>query len=140
VAFPTDARLVARARERLVRLAKKHGVRLRQSYARVGKRALIKHQRYAHARQFKRARKALRKLKTYLGRVMRDMKRKIACERELKEVFLRPLFLAERVLIQERKQRGRKVYSLHALRLSASARVRPTSRMSSAPRSRLQRQ
>ena len=50
VAFPTDARLMHRARERLVRLARHHGVALRQSYARVGKRALIKHQRYAHAR------------------------------------------------------------------------------------------
>jgi transposase, IS5 family len=36
VAHPTDARLMHRARERLVRLAKKHGVKLRQSYERVG--------------------------------------------------------------------------------------------------------
>ena len=49
VMFPTDAKLVHRARERLVGLARKHGLRLRQSYARVGKLALIKHQRYAHA-------------------------------------------------------------------------------------------
>ena len=34
--------------------------------------ALIKHQRYAHAHQFKRANRSLRKLKTYLGRVIRD--------------------------------------------------------------------
>ena len=61
--FPTDAKLLNRARERLVRL----GVSLRQSYARVGKLALIKHQRYAHAHQFKRANRSLRKLKTYLG-------------------------------------------------------------------------
>jgi ABC transporter substrate binding protein len=54
-----------RARERLVRLANKLGVSLRQSYRRVGKLALIKHQRYAHAHQFKRANKSLRKLKTY---------------------------------------------------------------------------
>jgi IS5 family transposase len=40
-AFPTDAKLMHRARERLARLAKKHGVRLRQSYARLGKRALM---------------------------------------------------------------------------------------------------
>ena len=53
------------------------GVELRQSYARVGKFALIKHQRYAHAKQFKRANRALRKLKTYLGRVIRDIGRKI---------------------------------------------------------------
>src|SRR6267378_6935138 len=69
VMFPTDAKLINRARERLVRLAKKLGVSLRQSYRRVGKLALIKHQRYAHAHQFKRANKSLRKLKTYLGRV-----------------------------------------------------------------------
>jgi IS5 family transposase len=62
-----------RAREILVRLAKRCGVELRQSYARVGKLALIKHQRYAQAHQFKRANKALRKLRTYLGRVIRDI-------------------------------------------------------------------
>src|SRR6266700_1189557 len=66
VMFPTDAKLLNRARERLVRLAKKLGVSLRQSYRRVGKLALIKHQRYAHAHQFKRANRSLRKLKTYL--------------------------------------------------------------------------
>jgi hypothetical protein len=58
VMFPTDAKLINRARERLVRLAKKVGFDLRQSYVRVGKRALIGHQRYAHAKQFKRAGKA----------------------------------------------------------------------------------
>ena len=41
VAYLTDAKLLNRARERLVRLAKKHRVVLRQSYARVGKLALI---------------------------------------------------------------------------------------------------
>src|SRR5262245_52374870 len=67
VTFPTDAKLIHRAREKLVSLARKVGVDLRQSYRRVGKLALIKYQRYAHAHQFKRAGKALRKLKTYLG-------------------------------------------------------------------------
>ena len=60
VAFPTDAKLMHRARERLVKLARKTGVSLRQSYERVGKYALIAHQRYAHAKQFKRANRALR--------------------------------------------------------------------------------
>ncbi len=114
VAFPTDARLMNRAREKLVRLAQKLGVGLRQSYARVGKLALIKHQRYAHAHQFKRAGKALRKLKTYLGRVIRDIRRRIAGDDGLWEAFVRPLYLAERVRSQDRRQRGRKVYSLHA--------------------------
>ena len=77
VTFPTDAKLMNRAREKLVRLAQLRGVALRQSYARVGKFALIQHQRYAHAKQFKRANRMLKKLRTYLGRVIRDIGRKI---------------------------------------------------------------
>jgi IS5 family transposase len=114
VMFPTDARLVNRARERLVRQAKQCGVKLRQSYVRVGKLALIRHQRYAHAKQFKRANRSLRKLKTCLGRVIRDIRRKTSGHDDLREAFVRPLYLAERVLSQDRRQRGRKVYSLHA--------------------------
>lgn len=60
VTFPTDAKLLNRAREKLMRLAQRHGVSLRQSYARVGKFALIQHQRYGHAKQFKRANRALK--------------------------------------------------------------------------------
>jgi IS5 family transposase len=116
VMFPTDARLLNRAREILVRLAKRQGLALRQSYARVGKFALIKHQRYAHAKQFKRANRALRKLRTYLGRVIRDVARKIDGRADLLgEIALdRLMALARRVLDQKQHQRGPKVYSLHA--------------------------
>ncbi len=114
VMFPTDAKLINRARERLVRLAHQWGVDLRQSYRRVGKLALIKHQRYAHAHQFKRANKALRKLKTYLGRVIRDIGRRIASNDALQQVFATELSLARRVRDQDYRQRGPKVYSLHA--------------------------
>ena len=114
VAHPTDARLMHRAREKLVTLAKKQGVSLRQSYQRVGKYALIAYQRYAHAKQFKRARRELRRLRTMLGRVMRDVARKIKGKAGLRDIFLRPLWLAERVRDQRQNQRGRKVYSLHA--------------------------
>src|SRR5215203_483589 len=51
VAFPTDARLYHKARCVLVREAKRVGLELRQSYRRVGKRALQKQGRYAHAQQ-----------------------------------------------------------------------------------------
>src|ERR1700728_997881 len=114
VAFPTDAKLMHRARERLAKLARDTRVELRQSYARVGKHALIAHQRYAHAKQFKRANRALRTIRTYLGRVIRDIGRKIRGEAELESVFAHPLMLARRVREQRQHQRGRKVYSLHA--------------------------
>jgi transposase, IS5 family len=112
ISFPTDAKLMHRARERLVRLARATGVVLRQSYARVGKRALIQYQRDAHAKQFKRAGKRLRRLRTMLGRVIRDVSRKISARPELTEVFALPLSLARRV--RDQRERGRKVYSLHA--------------------------
>lgn len=113
VTVPTDAKLLNRAREKLVRLAKLHGVALRQSYARVGKFALIQHQRYAHAKQFKRANRMLKKLRTYLGRVIRDIGRKIEGNGSLEAAFMKLLALARRVREQQR-QRGSKVYSLHA--------------------------
>jgi IS5 family transposase len=116
VMFPTDARLLNRAREILVRLARRCHIKLRQSYARVGKFALIKHQRYAHAKQFKRANRALKKLKTYLGRIIRDISRKRGSNADLLGgiALERMLALARQVLEQKQRQRGRKVYSLHA--------------------------
>jgi hypothetical protein len=89
-------------------------VSLRQSYERVGKHALIAHQRYAHAKQFKRANRALRTIRTYLGRVTRDIVREIKGDAELESVFAHPLMLARRVREQRQHQRGRKIYSLHA--------------------------
>jgi IS5 family transposase len=114
VMFPTDAKLTHRALVKLVWLARKHGVKLRQTYVRVGKYELIAHQRYAHAKQFKRANRALRKLRTYLGRVIRDIMRRIADNAALREVFAQMLSLAHSVRHQRQKQRGKKIYSLHA--------------------------
>src|SRR6266516_915477 len=114
VTIPTDAKLLNRAREMLVRLAQLTGVGLRQSYARVGKFALIQHQRYAHAKQFKRANRMLKKLRTYLGRIIRDIGRKIEHNEALEVKFTSLLALARRVREQQQRQRGPKVYSLHA--------------------------
>jgi transposase, IS5 family len=125
ITFPTDAKLLNRAREKLVRLAGFLGVKLRQSYQRVGKFALIKHQRYAHARQFKRARRCLRTLKTYLGRVIRDIERKIVENPYLEARFAPLLRLARRVHSQERGQRGPKVYSLHAPEVECIGKGKP---------------
>jgi hypothetical protein len=76
IAHPTDARLCHRALEKLVDLARRHDVALRQSYRRVAKRAAIMVGRYTHAHQFKRARRQLKFLRIRLGRVIRDIRRK----------------------------------------------------------------
>jgi len=77
IAHPTDARLMHRAIVKLVDLAKRNDIPLRQSYLRLAKRAAIMVGRYTHAHQFKRARRQLKFLRTRLGRVIRDIRRKI---------------------------------------------------------------
>lgn len=109
IRYPTDARLYDRMRERLVKEARKNGVALRQTYERVGKKMLRAQSGYAKANQFKRARKATKKLKTYLGRVVRDLERKCpAPENNLHELLL----LANRLLSQKRTDKN-KLYSVH---------------------------
>ena len=114
IAHPTDARLIHRAIEKLVDLAKCEGVELRQSYLRLAKRAAIMVGRYTHAHQFKRARRELKFLRTRLGRIIRDIRRKIEGDPTLEDRFGPLLDLALRVRHQEQRQRGAKVYSLHA--------------------------
>ncbi len=114
IAFPTDAKLLYTSMTRLVRLAKRHGVKLRQSYVRVGKLALIKSQRYAHAKQFKRHRREVRFLNTRLGRLIRDIGRKIDGDPALEAAFGDELNMAVRLRQQRQRQRGPKIYSLHA--------------------------
>ena len=114
IAHPTDARLCHRALEKLVDLAQRNDVPLRQSYRRVAKRGAIMVGRYTHADQFNRARRELKFLRTRLGRVIRDIRRKIADDETLRERFADLLALAARVRFQDHRQRGPKVYSLHA--------------------------
>jgi transposase, IS5 family len=114
IAHPTDARLCHRALEKLVDLAQRNQVPLRQSYRRVAKRAAIMVGRYIHAHQFKRARRQLKFLRIRLGRVIRDIRRKIVGNEPLQERFATLLALAHRVRFQDHRQRGHKVYALHA--------------------------
>lgn len=111
--YPTDARLYYDMREKLVRMAEENGVALRQSYARLGKEALFQVGRYSHARQMRRAAKKIKKLKTYLGRVARDIERKIESDAGKRKAFSAALALAARVLAQKRGD-SKKVYSVHA--------------------------
>jgi transposase, IS5 family len=112
--FPTDAKLVHAAIRGLNRLARKHGLRLRQSYLRLAKRAAMMAGRYAHAKQFKRHRRQLRSLRTWLGRLIRDIRRNITGQDKLEAAFEQPLWRAAQIRSQEQRQRGWKLYSFHA--------------------------
>jgi transposase, IS5 family len=115
IAHPTDARLYERARSKLVTLARVAEVPLRQSYARLAPRLAAQAGRYAHAKQFKRMRKALRRLKGYVGRVRGDILAHLGSipAGALRERLLEALALTGRLLQQGPKDRG-KLYSLHA--------------------------
>lgn len=110
IAHPTDSRLLNRAREQLVSAAQKAGVALRQSYARVGKAAETQAGRYAHAKQFNRMRREIRKLRTWLGRVIRDVQRKGG---EVTAALKAKLDIAQRLHAQQRDSKN-KLYALQA--------------------------
>lgn len=109
IRFPTDARLYDRSRQRLVEAAKKRGIKLRQNYNRLSKGLLAQQSRYSHARQMKRSKKCIRTMRTYLGRVIRDIERKCTDpDPELKSL----LAVSTRIHQQQRTDKN-KVYSVH---------------------------
>jgi len=114
IAHPTDSRLYDKARQQLVALADEANITLRQNYNRLAPRLAMQVGRYAHARQFKRMRKALKKLKGYTGRVLRDLRRQLDAipQGPLRERVLDSLVLVGRLLHQGPKTKG-KIYALH---------------------------
>ncbi len=110
IAFPTDARLYDKARRALVKAARHQGIHLRQSYARVGKKALFAQSRYRAARQQRRAKQQTRKLRTYLGRVIRDIDRKASAL----SISLTTVMIRAKQIYRQTKTDSPKLYSVHA--------------------------
>lgn len=111
VQHPTDARLYRKVHAAMLRIAEKEGLELRQSYRLLMERAFRKHGGHAKAKQFKRAKKVLKSLKTMAGRVVRDVERKLSDAAY--EAHKGTMILSELILTQKRTTKG-KVYSLHA--------------------------
>ena len=109
IRFPTDARLYQRMRERLVKAARAEGFIIKQSYEHVGRRLLMQSSRYAHARQMKRARACTRKLKTQLGRVIREIERQAETP---SGKLAKLLETAHQIHLQQRHDKN-KIYSVH---------------------------
>ena len=109
IRFPTDARLYDRMRLTLAKSAESAGIELRQNYTRVGKRILHRQQNYAHAKQFNRAKRETKRLKTLLGRVIRDIERKAV---NPSDILKEQLALAQQLMLQERDSKN-KIYSIH---------------------------
>jgi IS5 family transposase len=113
IAHPVDSRLYDKARRLLIALARNHGITLRQTYGKACRELLPKIGRYGHAKQYRRMGRAVKKVKGYLGRVYRDLERKldirgIQLSAEQRELMAQ----VRRLLAQTKKSKG-KLYSLH---------------------------
>ena len=114
IAYPTDSKLLNRGRQQLVQLVAETGITLRQNYNRIAPKLAGQIARYAHAKQYRRMRSHLKKLKTLVGRVWRDVSRQLAqVPQHLKPKVTDLLRKVERLLKQQ-PQDNHKLYSLHA--------------------------
>lgn len=119
IAHPVDSRLLEIARAKVVAAAKRAGIALKQTFARVGSQLRRRAGGYAHAKQFKRLKRVLKRHRTVLGIVLREVQRKLgalAAVSELAVDRLRELMgRAERIRTQRPKDKN-KLYALHAPR------------------------
>jgi IS5 family transposase len=113
IAHPTDSHLLLRAIEWLNRLARKQGVDLRQSYLRLAKRARREVGRLIHGRGHKQALRHLRKMRTWAGRLTRDIERKIEGRPDLAHDCA-PVLDRVKALLAQKPDDKNKIYALHA--------------------------
>ncbi len=110
ITFPTDTKLYKKIADKCVAIAEKEGVKLRQSYRRTTKKLVLAQRFRSHPKNYKKATKAARKLKTIAGRLIRDLERKLTADAFNRN--LTQLRIFERVLAQQ-KNSSNKIYSLH---------------------------
>ena len=77
IAHRVDSRLLDIARHKVVSAAKRAGIALMQTFAKEGKELRRKAGGYAHAKQFRRLQKSVKRQRTVLGVVMREVRRKL---------------------------------------------------------------
>ena len=117
IAHPVDSRLLEIARAKVVQAAKFAGVLLKQTFVKEGRELRRKAGGYAPAKQFKRLRRTVKRQRTILGIVMREIQRKLSTastDRPNRITRLNTLLeRAERIRTQQPKDKN-KLYALHA--------------------------
>lgn len=117
ITHPVDSRLLEIARHKVVAAAKRAGIALKQTFVKEGKSLRRRAGGYAHAKQFKRLRKVVKRQRTILGIVLREVRRKIAQATEATALTLTDLqTLMQRVerIRSQRPKDKHKLYALHA--------------------------
>ena len=110
ITYPTDTKLAIKIINRLNKLAKKHGVKQRRTYVKEVKELRLQCRHFRHPKVRGKARRALKRLRTIAGALLRELQRKLPEQilSEEKENFV----LYEKVLAQQPKDKN-KIYSLH---------------------------
>ena len=119
VAHPTDSKLLETARSKLVEAAQDAGIELKQTFAKEGRLLGFKAGRYAHAKQFKRMRRVIKRQSTVVGRLVRDIERKALHVGDAVRAALDEALHKARSITEQSKSRknitGRpKLYAWHA--------------------------
>lgn len=97
-----------------MKAAARHGLKLRQNYDREAPRLASQIGRYAHAKQYKRMRKALRTLRSRVGRAMRDVERQLDAVADCGRAALQELIGRTRRILSQKPKDKNKPYALHA--------------------------
>jgi IS5 family transposase len=114
IAHPTDSRFLEVSRRKIVRLAKAAGVGLKKTFERETKVLCRKAGGHAHARQFKRLRRVVKRQRTILGIVLREVRRKMTgLSQDVSTKLMVWLERDERIQRQRPKDKN-KLYALHA--------------------------
>ena len=114
IAYPTDSRLLEVARKKVARMAKRAGIQLKQTHENEGKTLSRRAGGYAHAKQFKRLKAVLKRQRTILGRLVREVRRKMVDLADDAQARLDTwVQRAERIHRQQPKSKN-KLYALHA--------------------------
>lgn len=117
IAHPVDSRLLEIARAKIVQAAQRVGIALKQTFVKEGKELRRKAGGYAHAKQFKRLQRTVKRQRTILGIVLREIGRKLATATIQSPDAIAHLNAllerAERIRKQQPKDKN-KLYALHA--------------------------
>jgi IS5 family transposase len=113
ITYPTDSKLYKKGIDLIVKAAEELELSLKQSYKFVSKKALFKAGCYYRAKQMRRAARETKRLKTYLGRVSRDFKRKLEALPSSVNASSNLLSQVDRLLLQTKESKN-KLYSFHA--------------------------
>jgi IS5 family transposase len=119
VAHPTDSKLLETARSKLVAAAQEAGIELKQTFAKEGRLLRFKAGRYAHAKQFKRMRRVIKRQSTVVGRLVREIERKASgLSTAVCQALGGALAKAQRIADQSRSRKNTigapKLYAWHA--------------------------